>query len=106
MKYSVRFIQYAGIISDYQSTFDFQIICPTLVVNSSLTKPTSEINFYDVANPNASKIRAPQVALEPGVCFSVTDYELTFKDKPAQDFSTFITIITDKSAFQVQTNDR
>ena len=44
--------------------------------------------------------------MEPGVCFSVTDYELIFKDKPAQEFSTFINILTDKSAFQVQTNDR
>lgn len=106
MKYTIKIENYIGIAIDHHSTFDFKIICPATVFGSSLTKATSESNFYDVASPTAGKIDAPEIALLPGMCFTIIDYELVFKDKPAEDPSTFIKIAPDKLSFTIQTNDR
>lgn len=105
--YRVKLKEYAGIVTDHTATFNLKILCPSLVQSSTLTVPTLALNFYDVADPARLEIKTPTIVLLPGVCFKVTGYDIAFKDaKPEDDPPSFIAMKTDKTNFEVETNDR
>ena len=105
--YTVKLQEYAGILTDYTATFEFKIVCPALVQIKTLTVPTHALNFYDVADPEKSKIKIPTIVLLPGVCFKVESYEIALKDAKLGDLPPeFIAMKSDKSNFEVLTNDR
>lgn len=58
-----------------------------------------------MANPGKLAIKVPEVSIQPGVCFQVVDYELSFKNDPTKSPS-FVVLAIDKTGYEVGTNDR
>ena len=59
VSYTVKFKDYSDIAAPLKATFDFEIICPSNLVSSTLDQPTRSLNFYDIANLDKLLIRAP-----------------------------------------------
>ena len=48
--YTVRSVDYAGIVSDLAGTFTFTVACPDNVMTSTLDTPTLASSTYDLAS--------------------------------------------------------
>ena len=88
-------MEYTSVLAAHLSTFNFEIKCPANVVSSAITKPTEAYNFYDVANPQNFKIKVPEITLVPGVCFTITGYDILNKNNIASSPS-FVSLSADK----------